>query len=94
METVTYKEYAELKLKFMEKHNNDYQIDTSPMSADGSYHKMYAFKDGAGWYECMRPIFEDVDVVVKGLKVHVVVKLLETEFWTSESGSKYYYEKF
>lgn len=94
MATVSYKEYNELKLNFVEKHNHDFEVETSPMNEYGVYHKTYAFADGAVWYETMSPVYEDYEVEVKGVKVKGSVKLLRTEFWSTEEGSKYYYEKF
>ena len=94
MDVVTYQDYFDIKQNFIKKHNYDFVLDTSPMNSSGGYHKVYMFRDGAAWYESMNPVFQDVEIEVKGVKLTVTVKLLETEFWTSEFGSKYYYEKF
>lgn len=91
--TVTYEEFLEDKKAFFKKHNHDYQLQTSQMDKHGSYIKAYVFKDGAIWMEEMSPERVKRDVEVKKVNVTVEVKLLKTEYWNSEAGSKYYYEK-
>lgn len=95
MRVVDYKEYNEEKLKFMEEHNFDYTLETSPMNEYGEYHKTYVFADDSQWLEHMRPVYEKTEVVVKGVRVPVEVKLLETEYYSSDDArSRYYYERF
>lgn len=92
---VKYEEYEEDMSKFFAKHNHDFKIDTSPITSKGTYSKTYMFSDGAVWYEHMSPVKEEVDVEVHNTKVSVKIKLLRTEYYSSEnSKSKYYYEKF
>lgn len=64
------------------------------MDEYGRYWKTYVFVDGAVWYEAMCPTYEQAEVEVKMVKITVEIKMLRTEFWSTESGSKYYYEKF
>lgn len=65
------------------------------MDEYGRYYKLYNFEDGAIWFENMCPIFESFKVEVKKLEIEVEVKLLRTEFYSTEdSKSKFYYEKF
>lgn len=92
--TVTYKEYMEDKKAFFEKHEYNYSVDTSSMDKYGRYHKIYNFEDGAQWYETMNPVTVTKTVEVELVKVDVDIKLFQTEYWSSEASSKYYYEKF
>lgn len=92
--TVTYKEYTDDKKRFFEKHDYDYRIHTSPMDEYGVYTKTYCFKDGAQWFEVMSPEYVDFEVMVKMVVIRDKVKMFRTEYWSTEAGSKYYYEKF
>lgn len=92
--TVGYKEYMTDKMEFISKHNHDYVIDTSPMDDYGCYYKTYVFTDGAIWYEAMSPQIVPAVTEVYGVKCKVEVKLFRTEFWSTESESKFYYEQF
>lgn len=96
--TVTYKDYDKEQQTFFGKHNNDYSCETSPMDEYGRYLKTYSFEDGAVWYEAMSPCEEIVETkaIVHGVEVTFKnkVKFLRVEYWTSEFGSKYYYEKW
>lgn len=96
--TVNYDEYSNEKKSFFRKHDSDFNTHTSEMDEYGRYSKEYVFKDGAVWYELMGPEYavEDVELSVKGIsiKTKIEVKLFKTEFWSTESCSKYYYEKY
>lgn len=92
--TVGYKEYMTEKLDFISKHNHDFIVDTSPMDDYGCYYKTYFFADGAVWNEKMSPETCPAVAEVHGIKVKVDVEMLKTEFWSTESGSKFLYEKF
>lgn len=92
--TVSYKQYEQERKAFFEKHDYDYRVETSQMDEYGRYYKTYMFEDGAVWYEAMSPTFEKVEVEVQLVKVTVEVKMLRTEYWSTETKSKYYYEKF
>lgn len=97
--TVGYKAYEYLKRNFIEKHNCDWTVETSPMDEYGVYYKHYIFEDGAIWYERMAPVYrsKEVEFEVEGLtfKKTVEVKLFETEFFNSDRATSYkYYEKF
>ena len=92
--TVTYKEYMGMKRAFFEKHNYDFRTETSPMDEYGRYVKTYTFEDGAQWFEQMSPEYVKGIVKIKLAQVEVEVKMLRTEFWSTESSSSYYYEKF
>ena len=91
---VTYKEYVEDKKAFFEKHEYNYLVETSPMDEYGVYYETYNFADGAQWYERMSPEIVEEELEVLKIKVVVEIKLFKTEFWSTESGSKYYYERF
>lgn len=92
--TVTYKEYMEEKTAFFKKHDHDFTVKTSPMDEYDRYHKTYVFEDGAEWCETMGSDYANETIEVKKAKVKVEIKLFRTEFWSSETGSKYYYEAY
>lgn len=95
MRIVDYRTYTEEKKNFMEAHDYDYKVETSPMDVDGTYRKTYMFEDGAIWYEVMRPTFEEAEVEIRKVRCQVVIKMLETEYFNSDnSKSSYYYERF
>lgn len=91
---VKYSDYTKDKSEFFRKHNNDFSTYTSPMDEYGKYVKTYSFKDNSQWTEVMRPVHEKTKVTVNLVEITVDVKLFETEYWSTESGSKKYYEKF
>lgn len=96
--TVNYNEYNSDKKAFFTKHNHDFTTDTSSMDEYGRYWKTYVFADGAQWLEAMTPVEETVETkaVVHGVELVFKndVKFMRIEFWSTESGSKYYYEKW
>lgn len=92
--TVTYGQYNCDRYKFFKKHKNDYVCETSPMNEYGVYYKTYSFKDGAQWMERMSPEYVEYEVEVKLVKIKETVKMFKTEYWSTESESKFYYEKF
>ena len=93
--TVNYKQYNEDKKVFFQKHNYDFQCETSSMDGYGRYYKVYSFTDGAQWYENMSPTYESAEVEIKMVVVTVEVKMFRTEYYnTDDSTSKCYYEKF
>ena len=88
--------YIEYKNAFIKKHNSaDWTVHTSPMDEYGQYCKNYIFTDGATLTEINRPVYETAEVEVKGVKVEVTIKLMETEAWnTDDAGSVRFYEKW
>ena len=92
--TVSYTDYMAEKRAFFVKHKYAYTTDTSPMDEYGRYYKTYTFIDGAIWYETMSPEYVETTFEVKLVKITQSIKMLRTEFWSTESQSKYYYEKF
>ena len=92
---VHYDEYSKAKSAFLRKHDSNFRIDTSPMDSYGVYHKEYVCRDGAVWYEVMSPEYVTEIVEIKFARCKVEVKMLKTEFWSSDDAqSKYYYEQF
>lgn len=85
-------DYLDEKKAFFNKHG-EYHVVDHGMEYD-RYFKTYAFADGAGWYEECGACSEDVEVEVHGIKVKSTVKLFRVEYWSSESPSKFYYEKY
>jgi hypothetical protein len=92
--TVNYTEYMEELTKFLRKHNakGECKIYTSPME-NNRYHKEYCWEDGAMWSEITELITEEKEVQAHGLVFKVQVEMWITEFYSTESGSKYYYCK-
>lgn len=88
--------YIEYKNAFIKKHNEaDWTVHTSPMDEYGQYCKNYIFTDGAVLTEINRPVYETAEVEVKGVKVEVTIKLMETEAWnTDDAKSVKWYEKW
>lgn len=93
--TVNYSTYRKDFITFTDKHrgNGAYILDihTSPM-VNGGYHKEWAWSDGAVWYEDYKVVNEEVEFEVHGVKAKTEVMLHRTEYWSTESPSKYYYE--
>lgn len=92
--TVNYNTYFAEKKAFFEKHDYNYKCDTSSIDMYGRYTKTYTFEDGAQWMELMSDEYVEQEVEVKLVKMSVEFHMLKTEFWSTESGSKYYYEKY
>ena len=90
---MTSAEYEKAKIAFLHKHE-DWEVETGPMNQYGEYSKTYRCVDGATWWELNRPVDADAEVEICKCKVKVNVKMLETEGWSTESGSIYCYEKF
>lgn len=88
--------YIDYKNAFIKKHSEaDWTVHTSPMDEYGQYCKNYIFTDGAVLTEINRPVHETVEVEVKGVKIEVEVKLMETEAWnTDDVKSVKWYEKW
>lgn len=92
--TVTYGEYLKEQATFAQKHNkkSECRIYTSPM-VENRYHKEYCWENGANWYEVTELITEEKEVEAHGIIFKVEVKMWRTEYWSTESGSKYFYER-
>lgn len=92
---VDYEKYSSDKKAFLEAHDYEYRVVTSPMDKYGTYHKEYVAEDGAIFYEIISQPAETVTVEIHKVTISVPVKFLRTEYWSSDdSSSKYYYEKF
>jgi hypothetical protein len=89
---ITYEQYTAERVAFFQKHGEFVRHD-SDMKCD-HYMKTYSFKDGATWCEECGPVYEKVEVEVRGFKLEASVKLFRVEFWSSEAGSKFYFEKY
>ena len=96
MEIVTYTEYMADLQAFIKKHSKkyDYKIITSGFDfATNSYQKTYAFENGAMFSEVNEmDRVEEVDVSAHGLTFKTDVHFIRHEYWTTEYGSKYWYE--
>ena len=85
------------KIDFIKKHDCDYQIHTSNLSENGTYHKEYIFNDGAILYEVNTIITElkEITFEVNGLQYNKTVEVLQnrTELWTTDDAhSVYFYD--
>ena len=93
--TVSMAEYWKDKDRFFKKHKHDFQTYTSSMNEYGCWYKDYVFADGAQWHEDYSPVYESGIAIVRGVEVKIDgIKLLRTEYYSTESGSKYTYEKY
>ena len=90
-----YECYDDAKRLFFKMHRNNFRTETSAMDELGGWHKEYLFEDGAVWYEVYTPVTEQAEAQIHGMSFKVDVKLLKTEFWsTDDSKSNYYYERW
>ena len=89
----TFQEYMTQKAEFFKKHG-ECRIHDHGMKSNDSYFKVYDFEDGANWCELSGPVFEGVTVEVRGIKVKTSVKLFRTEYWSSEAGSQFFYDRY
>lgn len=92
--TVTYEEYTKEKIAFIRRHckKSNCRVHTSPM-VNNRYHKEYYWEDGANWYETTELISEPKVIVVHDITLTVNVEMWRTEYWSTECGSKYFYER-
>lgn len=90
---LTNKEYAQKKIDFLNE-ADDWRVETSPMDEYGTYVKTYICNNGNLLTEVNRPIYETVDVEVKGVKLQTQVKLFESEMYSNKWSSVYKYENF
>ena len=86
-------EYNKAKIEFLQR-SDDWKVETSPMDEYGQYVKTYICSNGDVLTEVNRPVYETVDVEVRGLKMQVQVKLFESEMFSNRFSSIYTYEKF
>lgn len=93
MNTVTSKQFWEEKQKFFEKHDFNYVVKTTDFENE-RYTKFYIFEDGAEFYELVSFVTEEIETNAHGLTIKVPVKFCKTEYWTTESGSKWCYERY
>lgn len=98
MKTVTYKEYSDDLINFINKHSAKSEladIHTSPFQ-NGLYHKSYIFADGSEFTEVnrIRKVEAEAETKVANLRFTILIELVEHEYWsTDDSESKYWYEK-
>ena len=93
MKIVSMSDYYKTVQEFVSKHQVN-KVETSEL-VNGQWHKNYLCEDGSAGTEVNRTVYETVEVEVKGLKIKVEVKLLETEWFdTDNSHSVYMYQKY
>lgn len=93
MNILTNKEYLKKKTDFLNQ-AKDWRVETSPMDKYGKYVKTYICDNGNVLTEVNSPIYEKVEVEVKGVKLQTQVKLFESEMFSNKWPSVYTYEKF
>lgn len=93
MTILTNKEYEAKKIELLHR-ADDWKVETSPMDEYGTYVKTYICDNGDVITEVNRPVYETVDIEVKGVKTQVQVKLFESEMFSNKWGSVYTYQKF
>ena len=88
-------EYRRIKDRFFAKHKHDFKTTTGPMDSYGRWYKDYTFADGANWHEDYYPTWETGIAIVHDVEVPVDVKMLRTEYYsTDDAESRYIYEQF
>ena len=93
MNILSHKEYNDMKYNFLNE-SKDWHVETSPMDTDGQYIKTYICDNGNIITEVNRPVYENVDITVKGVSLSVEVKLFESEMFSNKFQSVYTYEKY
>lgn len=93
MTILTQKEYEKKKFEFLNK-ANDWKVETSSIDEYGKYVKTYICDNGNVLTEVNKPVYEKVEVEVKGVKANVEVKLFESEMFSNKFGSVFTYDKF
>lgn len=93
MNILTNKEYEQKKIEFL-READEWKVETSSMDEYGRYVKTYICNNGNLLTEVNRPVYEAVDVEVKGVKLQTQVKLFESEMFSNKWSSVYKYEKF
>lgn len=92
--TVTFSDYNDEYIKFALKHNAKSERREYTSLVNGIIHKTVCWEDGATWWEVTETEYsETVEIEVHGVKAKVNVPLRKTEYWSTESGSKYFYER-
>lgn len=94
MKTVTSTEYYEDLYSFIRKHSAkaDYRVYTSGLE-NNTYHKEWCFEDGATFCEVNEmDVTEIIETEVHGVIVKTPVHFIRHEYWSTEFGSKYWYE--
>lgn len=93
MVILTAKDYEAKKIAFLHE-ADDWTVETSPMNEYGQYVKTYVCSNGNVLTEVNGPVYEEVEVVVKGVNCKTTVKLFESEMFSNKFGSVFMYEKF
>lgn len=94
MTTVTFAEFDKEYTAFAIKHNKKAERFEETYMTNGVIHKIVSWSDGATWWEITETEYsEEVEIEVHGIKVKVNVPLRKTEYWSTESKSKYFYER-
>ena len=79
---------------------DDWQVDTSPMEQDGTYHKSYIDMADRSiiWFEVVRPVRKRVEVNLDRLCIYngretVEMEFTEVEGWGKDGVSYFAYER-
>ena len=91
--TVTYKDYNNALVAFAKKHNAKAECKVySSMWENNVYHKEYCWSDGAEFCERTELVTETVVAEKHGIQFEVEKQFYKTEFWSTEFGSRFFYE--
>ena len=93
MMILSQKEYEAKKIEFL-READDWKVETSQMDEYGKYVKTYICDNGNVLTEVNRPVYETVEIEVKGVKCKAQVKLFESEMFSNKWGSVFTYDKF
>ena len=95
MTEVSFREYLDDLKQFAYKHNTESNVKefTTPLVGD-KWSKTIVWEDGAEWHEVSELIWEEVEVYAHGCRVQTHVELYRTEYWSTESGSKFVYQPY
>lgn len=93
MTILSQKEYETKKIEFL-READDWKVETSQMDEYGKYVRTYICDNGNVLTEVNRPVYETVEIEVKGVKCKVQVKLFESEMFSNKWGSVFTYDKF
>lgn len=91
---VSFETYLNDLHEFAQKHNasGEFKLFTSGLE-DDKYTKAYAWEDGAQFFEVNEKIWEHAEVEIHGLRVPTYIELWRTEYWSTDYGSRYVYQK-
>ena len=93
MVEVSFKEYMNELTAFAKEHNEKGGCkEYTTAFENDTWSKTIAWEDGAEWCETTSHVLEPVHASVHGIQTTTYVEMYRTEFWSTQSGSKYMYQ--